>query len=123
MKQKKLVVLTSITQISEAKRLVDIGFSGYLTKPVKAHRLFDCLVNAIAPSAEIDLSLANPTKNQASVIDNRELASLKILLVEDTPINQKVGLNQLRVLGCSPYLANTGASALTCVACKKEYIV
>lgn len=123
MQQTKWVVLTSITQISEAKRLVDIGFSGYLTKPVKAHRLFDCLVNAIAPSAEIDLSLANPTKNQASVIDNRELASLKILLVEDTPINQKVGLNQLRVLGCAADVANNGAEALSMVALKKYDIV
>ncbi|WP_333118220.1 PAS domain-containing hybrid sensor histidine kinase/response regulator [Microcoleus sp. S11D4] len=123
MQQTHWVVLTSITQISEAKRLVDIGFSGYLTKPVKAHRLFDCLVNAIAPSVEIDLSLANPTNNQPSVIDNRELASLKILLVEDTPINQKVGLNQLKLLGCAADVANNGAEALSMLTLKKYDIV
>ncbi len=123
MQQTKWVVLTSITQISEAKRLVDIGFSGYLTKPVKAHRLFDCLVNAIAPGTAIDLSSANSTKNPASVIDNRKLASLKILLVEDTPINQKVGLNQLKVLGCAADVANNGAEALSMIAIKKYDIV
>ncbi|MGB3268202.1 MAG: PAS domain S-box protein, partial [Microcoleus sp.] len=123
MQQTHWVVLTSITQISEAKRLVDIGFSGYLTKPVKAHRLFDCLVNAIAPGAAIDRSLANQTKNQASVIDNQKLANLKILLVEDTPINQKVGLNQLKVLGCAADVANNGAEALSMLALKKYDIV
>ncbi|MBE9093967.1 PAS domain S-box protein [Tychonema sp. LEGE 07203] len=123
MQQTHWVVLTSITQISEAKRLVDIGFSGYLTKPVKAHRLFDCLVNAIAPGAAIDLSLANPPQNQASVIDNQKLANLKILLVEDTPINQKVGLNQLKVLGCAADVANNGAEALSMLAIKKYDIV
>ncbi|MEG4393065.1 PAS domain S-box protein [Microcoleus sp. BROC3] len=123
MQQTKWVVLTSITQVAEAKRLVDSGFSGYLTKPVKAHRLFDCLANAIAPSTLIDEPLANPTFNRASAIDNRELASLKILLVEDTPINQKVGLNQLRVLGCAADVANNGAEALSMVAQKKYDIV
>ncbi len=123
MQQTHWVVLTSITQIPEAKRLVDIGFSGYLTKPVKAHRLFDCLVNAIAPGEAIDRSPTNPTSDRASAIDNRELASLKILLVEDTPINQKVGLNQLRVLGCVADVANNGAEALSMIALKKYDIV
>ena len=119
----KWVVLTSITQISEAKRLVNSGFSGYLTKPVKAHRLFGCLVNAIAPGAAVDGPVANPTSKVVSVIDNRELANLKVLLVEDTPINQKVGLNQLRVLGCVADVANNGAEALSMVAIKKYDIV
>ncbi|MEG4799050.1 PAS domain S-box protein [Microcoleus sp. ARI1-B5] len=123
MQQTKWVVLNSMTQISEAKRLVDIGFTGYLTKPVKAHRLFDCLVNAIAPGAAVDSRLANPTANRSSAIDNRELASLKILLVEDTPINQKVGLNQLKVLGCAADVANNGAEALSMLAIKKYDIV
>ncbi|MEG4286507.1 PAS domain S-box protein [Microcoleus sp. A006_D1] len=123
MQQTKWVVLTSITQISEAKRLVDSGFSGYLTKPVKAHRLFDCLVGAIAPNDAIDPPLENPPSNRASAIDNRELASLKILLVEDTPINQKVGLNQLKVLGCAADVANNGAEALSMLAIKKYDIV
>ncbi|MEG4511532.1 PAS domain S-box protein [Microcoleus sp. F6_B4] len=123
MQQTKWVVLTSTNQLAEAKRLVDSGFSGYLTKPVKAHRLFDCLANAIAPIALIDEPRANPTSNRASAIDNRELASLKILLVEDTPINQKVGLNQLRVLGCTADVANNGAEAVSMVAQKKYDIV
>ncbi|MEG3849986.1 response regulator, partial [Microcoleus sp. herbarium19] len=123
MQQTHWVVLTSIAGISEAKRLVDSGFSGYLTKPVKAHRLFDCLVNAIAPGTLVDRQLANPASNPASATDNRELASLKILLVEDTPINQKVGLNQLRVLGCAADVANNGAEALSMLAVKKYDIV
>lgn len=128
MQQTKWVVLISMTQIEEAKRLINSGFSGYLTKPVKAHRLFDCLVNAIAPDAEINETLLvnrieTVIADRESIAHNQQLANLHILLVEDTPINQKVGLNQLRVLGCAADVANNGAEALSMIALKKYDLV
>jgi PAS domain S-box-containing protein len=128
MQRTKWVVLTSIIQIEEAKRLVNSGFSSYLTKPVKAYRLFDCLVNAIANNPGIDHSfLENLTETGISdrelEVNNGQLANLEILLVEDTPINQKVGLNQLRVLGYTADVANNGEAALSMVAIKKYDIV
>jgi PAS domain S-box-containing protein len=125
--QTKWVVLTSVVQIEEAKRLVNNGFSGYLIKPVKTHRLFECLVNAIAPDAVIDDNQANLTDTRIGdaelVADRRELANWKILLVEDTPINQKVCLNQLKVLGGAADVANNGEEALSMVALQKYDIV
>ncbi|MGL5063016.1 MAG: PAS domain S-box protein [Microcoleus sp.] len=126
--QTKWIVLASMTQLEEAKRLVNSGFSSYLTKPVKAHRLFDCLVNAIAPYTAIDRPIqgnltATIAGEAALITNNKQLAKLKILLVEDTPINQKVGLNQLRVLGCTADVANNGEAALSMLASKKYDIV
>ena len=125
--QTKWVVLTSLLQLEEAKRLVNNGFSGYLIKPVKTHRVFECLVNAIAPDAVIDENQANLTDTGIGdaelVADRRELANLKILLVEDTPINQKVCLNQLKVLGGAADVANNGEEALSMVALQKYDIV
>ena len=125
--QTKWVVLTSLLQLEEAKRLVNNGFSGYLIKPVKTHRVFECLVSAIAPDAVIDENQANLTDTGIGdaelVADRRELANLKILLVEDTPINQKVCLNQLKVLGGAADVANNGEEALSMVALQKYDIV
>ncbi len=125
--QTKWVVLTSAVQLEEAKRLVNNGFSGYLIKPVKTHRVFECLVNAIAPDAVIDrhqTSLTDAEIGDAELVTNQqELANLKILLVEDTPINQKVCLNQLRVLGGVADVANNGEEALSMMALQKYDIV
>ncbi len=125
--QTKWVVLTSVLQLEEAKRLMNNGFSGYLIKPIKTHRVFECLVNAIAPDAVIDHNQASLTDagiGEAKLVANKqELANLKILLVEDTPINQKVCLNQLKVLGGAADVANNGEEALSMVAIQKYDIV
>ena len=124
----KWVVLISAVQLEEARRLVNKGFSGYLIKPVKTHRLFECLVNAIAPDTLIDNNQASSTDKtgigDAELVANKQkLANLKILLVEDTLINQKVCLNQLRVLGGAADVANNGEEALSMVALKKYDIL
>ncbi|NJR21312.1 MAG: PAS domain S-box protein [Richelia sp. CSU_2_1] len=122
MQRTKWVVMVSMTQLAEAKRLVNSGFSGYLTKPVKTHKLFDCLVNAIDP----DAASRNETTiagDRELIANNQQLSNLRILLVEDTPINQKVGLNQLRVLGCAADVANNGEEALSMLALKKYDLV
>lgn len=121
MQQTKWVVMTSMTQLEEAKRLVNSGFTGYLTKPVKVHKLFDCLANAIAPDAAI--RNATNAGDRELIANNEQLGNLKILLVEDTPINQKVGLNQLRVLGCAADVANNGEEALSMLSLKKYDLV
>ncbi len=127
MQQTKWVVLTSVVQIEEAKRLLNTGFSGYLIKPVKTHRVLECLVKAIAPDAVVKEEEANSTATGTVdgelVAKQQELANLKILLVEDTPINQKVCLNQLRVLGGAADVANNGEEALSMVALQKYDIV
>ncbi|MFM9266313.1 PAS domain S-box protein [Tychonema sp. BBK16] len=125
--QTKWVVLTSVLQLEEAKRLVNNGFSGYLIKPVKTHRLFECLVNVLDPDRVVDENLTSLTDagiGDAELVANQqELADLKILLVEDTPINQKVCLNQLRVLGGAADVANNGEEALSMMAIQKYDIV
>ncbi|WP_341733856.1 PAS domain S-box protein [Microcoleus sp. EPA2] len=127
MQQTKWVVLTSVVQIEEAQRLLNAGFSGYLIKPVKTHRVLECLVKAIAPDAVIKEEEANSTTTGTVdgelVANQQELANLKILLVEDTPINQKVCLNQLKVLGGAADVANNGEEALSMVAIEKYDIV
>lgn len=129
MQHTKWILLTSMRQQKEAKRLVRMGFSGYLTKPIKASRLFDCLLNAVEHKREAD-----PEKPEIQEVKNfREISNdsdslpktkgLKVLLVEDTPTNQKVSLNQLKVLGYEAEIANNGQEALAMLAVRDYDLV
>lgn len=120
MEQTQWVLLTTVKQREEAKNLIDRGLAGYLTKPVKASRLFDCLLNAV--------NSQSPTVSRQEQVtaENPQLTpekNLRILLVEDTPINQKVGLNQLKVLGYKANCVNNGQEALDILASEHYDIV
>lgn len=47
-KDTRLVMLASLGQQGNAARLEEIGFAGYLVKPVKPSLLFDCLLNLLS---------------------------------------------------------------------------
>ncbi|MFB2973391.1 PAS domain S-box protein [Aerosakkonema sp. BLCC-F183] len=129
MQQTKWVLLTQAKQRENIKHLVEGGLADYLTKPVKATRLFDCLVNATKKDRE-----SGKVKSQKSKVKIPPLPltphpsptptqNFKILLVEDTPVNQKVGLNQLKVLGYQADCVNNGQEAIDILASQDYDIV
>lgn len=141
LQQTKWIVLCSINDREQAKRLVDLGFASYVTKPIKATRLFDCLTNIVDRESSQTEKRGGLSENKGqsgllagktvqinplsshrqSLLTNPQ--SLKILLVEDTPINQKVGLNQLKILGFAADCAANGQEALDLLAAKDYDIV
>jgi PAS domain S-box-containing protein len=90
----------------------ELGFSAYLTKPLKPSALFDVLAsifarNLVAPKAE-------PTK---AIIDT-EMAKnhpLRILLAEDNAVNQKLALRLLQQMGYRADVASNGLEAVESV--------
>ncbi len=107
----KLVLMTSMNQVTQAEELLESGFSSYVIKPLRASRLFDALLTAIA--TEIACVLEQRRLQQdAQKHQTPSAFNLKILLVEDHPINQQVILNQLSLLGCEADLADNGEQAL-----------
>jgi signal transduction histidine kinase/DNA-binding response OmpR family regulator len=93
-----LVLMTSMGNRGDAGRFEKIGFSAYLTKPVKQSQLYDCLVLVGGTSAQ------PADEQQQKMITVHSLAEKKkhnrrILLAEDNLINQKVALSILRKLG------------------------
>ncbi|MFW6357966.1 MAG: response regulator [Chroococcales cyanobacterium] len=89
----KWVVTVSLQQHNQVKALLSQGACDYLLHPLKPSRLFDCLARI-----QGDRSLVAPQPPSAS--QQALLGSLKVLVVEDTPINQKVLCQQLEMLGC-----------------------
>ena len=85
-------------------------FAATLTKPIKASRLYDALVNALAATAR-------PERVQAAAAGERlaDRHPLRVLVAEDNGVNQKVALAMLRHLGYRADLAADGVEAVEAV--------
>ncbi len=121
----RLVMMTSLSLNKDQQRLSDLGFADCLVKPVKLTRLLDCLLKVMnAPEGKIIGSQAlSATDTIATNLISHSLSTaqsllappqitLKILLAEDSLINQKVALNQLKNLGYSADVAVNGQEVL-----------
>ncbi|OIP78356.1 MAG: hypothetical protein AUK48_01865 [Oscillatoriales cyanobacterium CG2_30_44_21] len=118
----KLIMLTSLSQYGGINRVRDLGFEYYLVKPVKQSRLLEVLMDVVV-MCEVNPSHSNYLQpNLPKLSDDSGLASnsssvqkfskLKILIAEDSPINQKVALHQLRSFGYDADVAGNGKEAL-----------
>jgi two-component system sensor histidine kinase/response regulator len=106
-----LVLLTSMGKRGDAKRIEEIGFAAYLTKPVKQSQLYDCLTTVFSRKKE------EPNNQTATIVTRHSIAEDKkrkhrILLAEDNIINQQVAMNILRKFGYSADVVNNGKEAL-----------
>ncbi len=107
-----LIMLTSL-----GRQHTDIDpnlFNAYLTKPVKASHLFDCINHVLnrVPSVKNVEALVTP-QNQQSLGQQRPL---RILLTEDNVTNQKVALLILKRMGYNADIACNGLEAVQAVA-------
>jgi len=106
-----LVLMTSIGQRGDVKRLEKIGFAAYLTKPIKQSKLYDCLatVTGVQKEATMKQPAAIVTRHSLSEYRKRKV---RILLAEDNMINQKVALNILKKFGYSADAVANGKEAV-----------
>ncbi|NSW86488.1 MAG: PAS domain S-box protein [Syntrophobacteraceae bacterium] len=105
-----LVMMTSVGIKSEAAHFKDSGFSALMTKPVKLAHLRKCLAGILAQEQ-------TETPRRLSLFPRPRLAKdskpgVRILLVEDNIINQKVAQRILERIG---YQADTVANGLEAI--------
>ena len=108
LKNMHLTMLTSLDQSGAAKRMLEIGFADYICKPVRKSRLLDSLVTTIAGTS----GEQEPIKKNLQSREIRSASKLRILLAEDSPINQKVAVNQLHNLGFKVDVVANGQEVL-----------
>ena len=89
-------------------------FTAHLTKPVRMLVLEAALVSALATLATPGGAL--PARTLADVSEWHLPATLRILLVEDNPVNQKVSTRILELHGVRADVAGNGLEALVAVA-------
>ena len=104
----KLIILTTLHQKDTLAEWASFDISGCLIKPIRASRLFDSLASACGKD-NYNISQRTATEEQLRPQTN---SSLKILLVEDHPVNQMVILNQLEMLGYQADWVGNGKEAI-----------
>ena len=102
----RLVMLTAIEDSGAARRFAALGFSGYLTKPLRQKELRNCLSLA---AGHADTQFAATKTGSDSAANEPRKAIIRILLAEDNMTNQLVALKILEKFG---YRADVAANGL-----------
>jgi PAS domain S-box-containing protein len=113
LKSTRLVLLTSSGQRGDGQMFADIGFSGYLLKPVTRRDLIDTLMLVLARKAEEWHSQTQPIVTRHQLRARRAQARNHILLAEDNAVNQKVALRMLENLDYRVDVVADGLAAVT----------
>jgi signal transduction histidine kinase/CheY-like chemotaxis protein len=126
----RLILATSVSLRGDAARFADVGYDGYLPKPLRADTL-QAMLEAVLSREEHDTSMPAPrlltqhllaelaatahdATKQSSLPMPRSSARarLRILLVEDDVVNQIISRKMLESLHCEVDLATDGLQAV-----------
>jgi len=111
LKDTALDMVTSWGQRGDAVRMKEIGFSAYLTKPIKQSQLFDCLVMVLGKPPD-----GTEEGEKPRLVTRHTLAEARhearILLVEDNVVNQKFALLLLEKSGYRADAVGNGKEAV-----------
>jgi signal transduction histidine kinase/DNA-binding response OmpR family regulator len=108
----KLVLLTSSARRGDMRLARGNGIDGFLTKPVKTSALYDCLTAVLART---------PAATPAPMITTYSLAVTdaaqhqRLLVVDDSRVNQRVATRMLENMGHRVEVAGNGTEAVAAV--------
>ena len=103
----ELLLLTSAHDRMCVDGSAELGLAGVLTKPVKRAHLWNRLAACLEPKGALPVARA-----QASEAERDRGRSLRVLVVEDNRVNQRVIVRILDRFGHSSRVAANGAEAL-----------
>ncbi len=109
LKDTRLVLMTSLGQRGDTKRMEEIGFAAYLMKPTTQSELFGCLSAVLAETATAQP--AQPIVRHHTIREPRRGVA-RILLAEDNITNQQVAVGILKKLGLRADAVANGAEAV-----------
>ena len=81
---------------------------GWLTKPIKPIQLRNLLIELLLPEKDLLPNIACSKPSPSEIKDR----SLRILMAEDNPVNQKVALSMLKRIGYQADVAANGFEVL-----------
>ena len=117
----ELMLLMSAGQRGDAARCRDIGVAAYLTKPVSRSDLLEAIAavrdGAVKDISEHDVDLVT----RHSIAESRE--SLRVLVVEDNPVNQAVASSMLRKRGHIVEIVDNGRDAVDAVERGSHHVI
>jgi CheY-like chemotaxis protein len=106
-----LIALSSLTE-RDAEKCEEVGFNGFLSKPFHRVKLFQMMERILGETEdEQDEAVKRKIKTQYSVKEEIK-HSVRILLAEDNPVNQKLAKIMLTKAGYEVDVANDGQEAV-----------
>jgi two-component system, sensor histidine kinase and response regulator len=108
----RLVMLTALNEHRDSQRLVDLGFSGCLSKPVRERELVECLDSVLSRELNAAPLLSEPKAADNALRSGAQQYAGHVLVVEDNPVNQKVAQRFLERLGCTVMIAQDGVEGV-----------
>ncbi len=115
LKSTLLIMLASLGQRGDAAALKQIGFDGYLAKPIRQSQLYDCIALVLDRAKQIT-EVSTPEVSKGIVTRYTVAESVRhdvrILLAEDNAINQKLAQSMLTKLGYKVDMVANGLEAV-----------
>jgi len=97
----------------EAKKCKEAGFDGFLSKPIRREKLFQMLEHIlVAKEGEKEKTVIKPQILTQYSVREEIKHSVRILLVEDNPVNQKLATLMLTKAGYHVEVAENGKEAV-----------
>ena len=106
-----LVMLTSMGRRGDASRLEAIGFSAYLTKPIRQSQLHECLQASLGRGTSVE-GVGEERIITRHTIAEASRRKIRILVAEDNVVNQKVALKMIETLGYRADAVGNGLEAI-----------
>ncbi len=103
------IILTSVDMNVAEEEREKAGISAWLTKPVRASQLYNCLVAVVR-------GLVSETPRVEAPLRDEDGFDAFVLLAEDNPVNQEVALGMLEALGCRTEIAVNGRQVVEAVS-------
>jgi PAS domain S-box-containing protein len=113
LKSARRVLLTSSAYHGDAQSFAQLGFAGYLLKPVAESDLIDCLRVVLGAKAE-DWNMQTQTivTQQELQVRRSRTPTRRVLVAEDVVVNQRVVSRALEKLGFEATVVNNGREAV-----------
>ncbi len=106
-----IMMLTSSGQRGDAARCRQLGIAAYLLKPIRKSELLAAILTVLGQESRAS---AKGLVTRHTIRESR--GSLRILVAEDNPVNQKVVLRMLQKMGHEPVITGNGREAVGLLA-------
>jgi CheY-like chemotaxis protein len=107
----RLVLLTSSARRGDANAVRETGIDALLIKPVRAPHLYSCLTTLMQPTAHGTAERLTPISSTEVVTASH----VRVLVVDDNRVNQRIAVRMLERMGHSVDVAGTGREAVGAV--------
>jgi signal transduction histidine kinase/CheY-like chemotaxis protein/HPt (histidine-containing phosphotransfer) domain-containing protein len=113
LRQTGLILLTSAFPPGDTKMARETAIDAFLAKPVSMAHLYDCMATLLQQADQVKRA---PMIMQSALPEAPAEGRLRVLVVEDNLLNQRVVVRMLEKMGHVVDVANNGVVAVACVA-------